>query len=469
MNRPPFLSVEEVLRCPPSVPFVLGMVDARGRILRLPCAECIKVVHARRGVLRALWQGKTVAAKLYAGKNAGRELRRELRAYKMLQRAGLPTPELFHAIESADRRSVLLLFAYLPDAQPLSEVLADAEEPAEKMQRVESMLELVFKMHRRGLWQRDCHPGNFLLQGKQLQLVDLGRVFPLRRKWRARYNLLKLSCWLPPSLRSPLLQLLQKKYGLKLRPWQLELRWNLNLRKKRRVVRGNRDNFVISRKGGRLLAYRHEHWDEKLQEIALDPDGAVQHGEMLRQADGWHTVRMGTENGELLLQCYAPPAGPRTLCPSRAWEYWQNAHLLATGARGDILLPRVLACVEERRGPMRGRSWLLRRPAPGESLAEHTRKVLPEEAVNRALKTIFTAFYTLRFLPEDLNADGFSVHRGRVFFCALEHLQYFRRRSFYSRAWPRMQQAFLDNWPPSHPCHIHYAKMLDAIPRESPF
>ena len=100
----------------------------------------------------------------------GATARREHRSMVAVAGLGIPTAKVVAVggpLWPGHNQDSWLVTVGVPDAKPLDELLADADsglDPIERRLVVGQVAEIIARLHDAGLWHRDLHSGNFLVQ-----------------------------------------------------------------------------------------------------------------------------------------------------------------------------------------------------------------------------------------------------------------------------------------------------------------
>ncbi|HEX6735142.1 MAG TPA: RIO1 family regulatory kinase/ATPase, partial [Azonexus sp.] len=182
-----------------ATPFALAMPDGSQFEFQQP----FRLLPGKRVAGMALWNGKTVFAKIFFADAAIRHGEREYAGLQALANAGLPTPAVLATFRLAGNVFVIL-----------SEFLAAS--PAVDGQQVQDgdftsvvdVVRLVGRLHQAGLVQEDLHFDNFLVHAGRLLLIDGDGIRPAKDEPARQANLALLLSQLPPLPDGSLAQLL---------------------------------------------------------------------------------------------------------------------------------------------------------------------------------------------------------------------------------------------------------------------
>lgn len=430
---------------PPSLTLADGeRVDFRAVLRWLP---------GRRLSGVAEWQGRVVFAKLFFGAGAARYAQREQAGLAALTAAGLPTPAVLAVSELPD--AVLLLSEYLDGATTLEAALEGADDSTPHLVRA---LALLGRLHGAGLVHDDLHPGNFLFHDGTPWLID-GDGVHAASPAQCIDNLALFLSQLPAADDGQCSALLAA-YARPVDATALDAAvtaWRQRrLRRFLAKTLRNCTQFAVDRTA-RHFSARLRAADEMLAPLLADPDAALAAGRLLK--DGG-TCTVAALETDVVIKRYNLKhwrhALSRAWRPSRAWHAWLAGHRLAFYG---IATPPPLALLEERRGPLRGRAFLLTGWCPGDNLLNVLEAGQePPPPLAHAIESLFAVLHRLRITHGDLKATNLLWHAGRLFLIDLDATVEHRSAAAFRRAWRRDRARFLRNWPADSPL----CRWLDA-------
>lgn len=339
------------------------------------CQQILRLLPARRLVCRAVQNDRVLLLKLFMGNKCRIEAEEDSRGVNALAEAGIATPKLIELTSVSGKGYPVLLFEYLDHARDFREVWEQADGRV-RGEMLGALLEMVAVQHMSGLRQRDFHLRNFIVNSTNRIFAIDGGDYSVSRRQVGKYYSLKNLGMLFGHL--PVDQLPQQRRLLeayfKLRGWRDYGRLyrkvlsisNRFRRRRARVISSkafrNCSEFCV-RRSGRLLIYQQrefpsaelDHW---IQNTGLDltDRGSV----MLKDGNSQTVWKTRIGEREVVVKRYNLKswwhALKRAISRSRASRSWQNAYRLRAY---HIPTPQPLAMIEERRGPFRGRAWLL--------------------------------------------------------------------------------------------------------------
>lgn len=440
----------------PVLPCTVQLADGRPVLL----CELLRLVPGKRLVGRGEFAGRPALVKLFIAAAHQRHGRRELAGVEALRAAGVRTPELLAAGPVAGG-AYAVISEFLAGAESLGEVWQAQGENRRGQQLLCAAMPLLARMHAAGLAQVDLHPGNFLWANDALHAID-GDAVVAQKPARALNqeeviaNLAILFAGLTPNwdaLRAPWLAAYQAEPGALPVPADALQEAVLRTRARRLekfLDKTGRDctQFAVERRWDRVWAAERV-WVDQLRSFLAAPDAFVAGGHCLKDG-GTCTVAASEIGGRtLLVKRYNLKhwrhALSRVWRPSRAWHSWRAAHRLRFYG---IATPQPLAVLEERRGPLRGRAFLVTEFCPGANLLDTLDPDRePPADLAQALLTLFQQMFALRISHGDCKGTNLFWHAGEIVLIDLDALCEHRSPRTFKRAWRRDRARFLRNWP----------------------
>ncbi|WP_415037044.1 lipopolysaccharide kinase InaA family protein [Azonexus sp.] len=456
-----------------------------GRTPRLPlCVEFsaggtlllekqLRLVPGKRLVAQGRWNDQTVLVKLFFAGAHQRHGERERAGVVALQAAGVATPALLTA-GAVQGGAYAVVSEFLPQAQTLA-ALAD-DDTTQKMAALSAIMPLLARMHAAGLAQADLHLGNFLQAQGQIYAIDGdaiiqhgGQALP---RAQILTNLAVLFAGLTPdwdAQHAALLALYRAAPAAA--SLHLDEAFAADLPAAVHKTRARRLEKFLEKTGRDCTQFavgrgERQAWAAvrpRLAEFApffADPDRFVDAAHCFKTGGTCTVVASEIAGQTRLIKRYNLKnwrhALSRAWRPSRAWHSWRAAHLLDFYG---IATPSPLAVLEERRGPLRGRAFLVTELCPGKNLLDtlNPAEIPPPQLATALLKT-FTALYALRISHGDCKGTNLFWHAGKIYLIDLDALTQHRSTWRFKRAWRRDRARFLRNWPADSPL----VRWLDA-------
>ncbi len=179
------------------------------------------------------------------------------------------------------------------------------------------------------------------------------------------------------------------------------------------------------------------------------PASLVRRGEPLQVNAARKTVRLEWNSQPFVLKHYAEPtrrhAVKQLVLPSRAKRTWDFARRLV---EAGVATPRPVACVENRRGPLRRDSYLMYPYIPGRTLQnciaeDAKRSPAVRDELWRQIHDVWQRLVDLRVSLGDTNLANFIVcPTGELWLIDLDKSRIHRRRKdatpYQQRAWENL-------------------------------
>lgn len=464
-----------------TVPFSLRLSGAKSEGI-LVCTAILRHLPGKRLVCRAeRRQGPPVIVKLFlAPRQARRHLARELEGLAAFQAAQIPTPSLVRQTTLDDERTPLMMTTAIPDARSLADRWSGLVE-REREAHLRQCVALIARLHEGGSYQRDIHPGNFLLTRTAIYLIDGGDVRPLGRMTRpatrrALSNLASFLVQFDPDA--------DQWAAAALQTYEAQRRWLPSRRRlarlKQMMRRGRHKRMrqraakvvrpctavAVRRRWRRYTACDRAWYSPAVEPLLNDPEAFMANGVALKDGKSATVSRFAFKDQTLVIKRYNIKNHRhrlrRCLRPSRGRIAWCNAHMLRLIG---IATPRPLALIEERWGPLFSRAFLICTYQPGVHLADywhHDWEVRdPRAAALSPLRTLLERLAAARISHGDLKATNLIVHDGEITLVDLDGLRAYRRSRSFGRQFRKDCHRLLGNWQ-RHPA-IH-----DALRRSLP-
>ena len=457
----------------PKLPMRLELPDSAA----LELEAWMRVLPGQRYVARAVWNGRKVLAKLLVGPKASRHYQREREGAGLLAAQELPTPALL-AEGLQDGDGGWLLFDWLDGAESLWDAWRSVAEQVvlSDTQRgvLGDALELIARVHARGLWQDDLHLDNLLRAGGRLFVVDGGGVrsetpgSPLSRE-RVLENLGVFFAQLPADLEPFIEELLvhyllvNGEHALPLEALLKELQKVRNWRLEDYLKKAARDCSLFSAHIGAFGAQVIRREEEQfLQPLLGDPDTFIAKGLQFKGGGTATVARIELDGRALLVKRYNIKGLGHWL--KRFWRPSRAFHSWIEGNRLDFLgiaTPRLLAVKEQRWLWLRGKAWLVTELLAGEDIIARWQAYLhdsPPEKELQALDALFARLIHERISHGDFKGHNLFWEGGRWTLIDLDAVRQHRSDASFARSYHRDRARFLRNWPDDTALH----RLLDA-------
>lgn len=435
----------------------------------LETRECLRLLPGKRATLDAHWRGQAVIAKLFLPRAAS-EQAAEVSGYTALKDAGINTPELLWAGTLADDIRAVV-YRRLPAAEPLSVGLAGPRRQA----FIAAAFELLAKMHRAGLWQSDIHFDNFLLSGGSLHVIDNASIkrqsaplpadkavanlaaFVAQFTWRERGALLA-----SPALALPL-DMDSKLARRTLAQQSRDIWWRRAHKYLGKIFR-NCTEVAVAQGGGWYLAHKRPLDPDWIERFRAAPDTVIAQSETIKNGNSATVVRSSMAGSSVIIKRYNVKSTGhrlrRLFRETRASNAWRAAHLLKMAG---IKTPEPLLLLEQRRGPLRGVSYLVTEDVGGEEMLDTYRQREPTEAELDEIAETFRVMAELQLCHGDLKAKNFLVTPRGVQLIDLDvlHVESSARR--FARCAQKDRDRFLRNWQGQPGLQQRFRELLGLV------
>lgn len=412
-------------------PFELSIerVSAKEQTETLLCKAPLRVIAGRREVYDALWNDRSVVVKVFSGGIGGRgRYKREWRGLSKLASRGVSTPEPLFYGKTGDGRWAVVV-EKIVDSLTVLEVFNGTDEKSKRIDLLMLVGGELAKQHEKGILQRDLHLGNFLLSpvrnstksaadspGKKeeisngagdekLFVLDPGQMQFFSRsvtKRRSIRQLALLVCYLPADDAGAIAKVCEEYF--RARGWRFGkpdetlLQKQLTLHRKRGIRNGLKKCLRTSKRQlgirtGKHLAVFDRGFCQsgtgilpvinirRRAEKAVPPfdlmeqiDSLMDGGEILKRGNTCYVSRLTWNGRDVVAKRYNHKglvhSVRHTIKRSRARRGWLHAHRL--GMLG-ISTPKPLAYVEQRKGLLVWKSYLVTEYVKGQKLYDFLR------------------------------------------------------------------------------------------------
>jgi tRNA A-37 threonylcarbamoyl transferase component Bud32 len=358
------------------------------RTERLLCTALLRVVPGKRKVYDAMWNDKSVIAKVFSHKiSARRHLKREWQGLSLLQKRELSSPApLFYGKTENGLWAVVV--EKIAESSTVLDVFQETHEPAKKLDLLALVCKELAKQHNKGVLQKDLHLGNFLLGGDKVFALDTGQMRFSRRELGRKNSIPQLailaSC-LPDTNTESIATLCEEYF--KARGWHFgkpdesSFQKQLAVHKKRMLRKGLKKCLRTSKrllqiKAGRYIAVFYRAFCQKAEPLDFieQIDAMMDEGQILKKGKTCYVSRLMWNGKNVVVKRYNHKglihSLRHTIKKSRARKGWLHTHHLETL---NIAAPRPLAYIEHRRGLLIWKSYLVTEYVEGQKLYDFLR------------------------------------------------------------------------------------------------
>lgn len=357
-----------------SLPFVLSLAEGTDDT-QIKCNELLRLIPGKRLVCRAEWQGKTVVIKVFMGQSRFRDnMMKEQEGVKALKDKAITAPVLLYSGMLKQDNACALIYENISNAISAHDAWQSATTE-NKFIWLRNFMVLLAQHHEAGLSQQDMHLSNFIIADDKLYTLDAADILvassPLDKKASTENLVLFFSL-----LHNSYNQLIEKAYNeyINLRAWphregdiqELQLRVEAlrQYKKKKYLKKIFREcsEFICNKSFRKYIVYDRRYDTEQFRIIINNPEHCfnVEDRSAIKQGDTCAIVSFVIDHKTFFIKRYNTNnfihAYKRIFRKSRAMCEWTNAHhLLIT----DIHGARPIALIENRFGPMHGKSYFI--------------------------------------------------------------------------------------------------------------
>ena len=367
---------------------VINCTYPRKRTERLLCVALLRAIPGRRKVYDALWDNKSVIAKVFSHKiSARRHLKREWHGLKRLASHGLSAPEPLFYGHTEDGQWVVVV-QKITESSTILDIFLKTPDPTKKLSLLVLICKDMAKQHTKGVLQKDLHLGNFLLGDDKLFALDVGQMQFLRReadRKRSISQLAMLAFYLPDSNTQSIRTLCEEYF--KARGWrfgkadQISFQKQLAVHNKRLLRRGLKKCMRTNKRHLRIKTGRYISVFDKAFCQQTAPLGFIEkidklmdEGQILKKGNTCYVSRLTWNGKDVVVKRYNHKGFihslRHTIKRSRAHRGWLHGHRL--GMLG-IATPKPLAYIEQLKKKLLWKSYLVTEYVEGQKLHDFLR------------------------------------------------------------------------------------------------
>jgi len=424
----------------------------------------VRVLKGRRWVLRGIWAGQAVYAKLFAGKEAKRYAKRDAEGARRMLAAGIRTPALLWqgSVEADGQPLEILLYAAVPNAVNAAEAYMLQTEEARHGLLV-LLVQALAAQHAAGLCQTDLHLKNFLLAEGEVWAIDGDGIRPqaLSRK-QAYLQLAELISKLQVLDQIAWTETLLEAYA-GARGWESSLTATQVLAWAQQMKAREVEQYV-TRKIFRTCS--DVTWQQTGQSVqAVSTAGglhatdmpalevAMHVGQGLKAGNTCTVVHTQLQDQHVVIKRYNIKhwlhALSRAWRPSRAAASWQNAHRLQYYG---MLTPQPMLMYERRYCGLRGRAYFVAAYSPWPDVLSFFKQAHPPALHSAAVEQLVSLcyqWYLLKISHGDLKGSNLQVtDQGLIVVIDLDSMRQHHCKQTALRAHAKDLRRLLQNWKP---------------------
>jgi len=325
---------------------LIKLTYPKKRTERLLCTALLRVIPGKRKVYDAMWDDRSVIAKVFSHQiSARRHLKREWRGLNLLSSRGLSAPKPLFYGQTEDRRWAVVV-EKIKDSSTALEVLQKKQDPAKELDLLILICKELAKQHNKGVLQKDLHLGNFLLVGDKVFSLDTGQMRFSRRELDRKNSipqLAMLASRLSDSNAESIAMLCTEYF--KARRWHFgkpdesSFQKQLAVNRKRTLRKGLKKCLRTSRrylriKTGRYIAVFDRAFCQEAKpfDFIEQIDALMDKGQILKNGDTSYVSRLTWNSKDVVVKRYNHKGFihslRHTIKRSRARRSWLHGHRL---------------------------------------------------------------------------------------------------------------------------------------------
>ena len=413
------------------------------RVECLSCTDLLRFVPGRRKVYEAFWDGRSVIAKVFSHKlSAKRHLRREWRGLNNLARRNLNVPKPLFYGQTEDGQWVVVA-EKITDSSTALEAFQKIHDSTEKLDLLILVGKELAKQHIKGVMQKDLHLENFLLQDNEVFLLDVGQIRFYRCELGRKSSITQLAmlaAWLSDNQKEDINRLCKQYY--KVRGWNFEksdqtiFRKYLSVCRKRAISKGLKKSLRTSKRfikvrDGQYIAVFDKSFcrDAEPFDFIERIDALMDNGNILKNGNTCYVSHLRWNSKDVVVKSYNHKgiihSLRHTIKKSRARRCWLNGHRLGIH---NIATPKPLAYIEQRRGLLTWKSYLVTEYIEGLSLYNYLRdENVPQEKRKTAMqqvKNLLDKLARYRITHGDLKHTNILITKNGPVLTDLDSMQF---------------------------------------------
>jgi tRNA A-37 threonylcarbamoyl transferase component Bud32 len=445
---------------------LIKLTYPKKRTERLLCTALLRVIPGKRKVYDAMWDDRSVIAKVFSHQiSARRHLKREWRGLNLLSSRGLSAPKPLFYGQTEDRRWAVIV-EKIRDSSTALEVLQKKQDPAKELDLLILICKELAKQHNKGVLQKDLHLGNFLLGCDKVFALDTGQMRFSRRKLDRKNSIPQLamlaSCL--PDTNTESISTLCKEY-FKARGWhfrnsdEILFQKQLTVHRRRSLRKGLKKCLRTSKrylriKAGRYIAVFDRGFcqDAESLDFIEKIDTLMDKGRILKDGDTSYVSRLMWNGKDAVVKRYNHKGFihslRHTIKRSRARRSWLHGHRLVML---NIATPRPRAYIEQYKGKLIWQSYLVTEYVKGQNFYYFLRddKTNDQRRSNaiQQVKDLLDKLGKYRITHGDLKHLNILITDNGPVLTDLDGMKVHKRDWTYQRHRAKDRARILKNWP----------------------
>ncbi|MHC4075735.1 MAG: lipopolysaccharide kinase InaA family protein [Planctomycetota bacterium] len=354
----------------------------KGQVESLSCTSLLRSIAGKRYIYKADWNGKNVIAKVFSHKiNARRHQKKEWNKLNLLRERGICSPEPLFRGRTGNGEPAIIT-EEINNSSTLLEAVENSKSQDVRINLLAMFCRELAEQHKKGILQKDLHLGNFLLADGKVYALDAGQMRFLSRPVGRKKTLQQLAvvtCFLQFS--GDNISRLYADYA-QIRNWRFDendevlLEKYKNLHKKTAIKRGLKKCLRTSKRQLKIktadcTAVLKKSFCQSIEPLNFlkQIDKLMDEGDILKNGNTCYVSRTNYQGNDIAIKRYNHigliHSIRHTIKRSRAQRSWLNAHRLVML---NIATPLPMAYIEEVRGPIVWKSYLVTEYVHGDKL-----------------------------------------------------------------------------------------------------
>jgi len=369
---------------------LLKHTSSKNKEESLSCTALLRVIPGRREVYDALWNYRSVIAKVFSHKLCSRRhLKREWEGLNKLMELELSSPKpLFHG--KTEDNQLVVVVEKIADSSTVLDVFQKTVEPDKKLDLLVLVCKELAKQHTKGVLQKDIHLGNFLLADEKVFLLDPGQMRFLRcevTKKTAISQLAMLASYLPDSDTASIENLCQEYFSARGwhpgKPDKAILQKQISRHRKKGINNALKKCLRTSKRNLRIEIIDRGYLTvfDRAFSSGAEPldfieqiDDLMDKGAILKDGNTCYVSRLMWNDKDVVVKRYNHKdfihSLRHTIKRSRARQGWLHANRLMML---QIPTPKPLAYIEKRKFKLVWQSYLVTEYVDGQKLYDFLR------------------------------------------------------------------------------------------------
>ena len=461
-------------------PFLLSVKKPGGKWGDIQLIRVFRLLPKKRLVALANYQGKLFLLKIFLGKHARRNSRRERLGVTHLTHAGVITPNLLWEGMIADS-GMVLAFEYLRDAVSLDMGLQ--KSTSERIQLLSEIMKVMARLHDHGVMQTDIHLGNFLLHNGTCYTIDGGGIKKRSNQGLSEHSSLKnlslffaqftidFDAWIPAVLCSYEEERGWRYNHRRLDNLLLEIRNSREARKRSLISKTLRDcsRFKSTSTLTRFMVCERKSFNSEMSQVLRDIDRFVDTGCILKLGNTATVSLVKLSDRSLVIKRYNVKGVFHALKlafrVSRARTSWKNAFRLEVLG---IPALKAIALLEKRLCFLGSKSYLITEYIEGSPLGEYLRDTpkIKNFIEMGALKNTFSKLSKAQLSHGDLKASNLMISNKKPIIIDLDSMREYSSKRTFRRAFKCDLERFIENFKAQPAIRKEFAVLLSDLIEE---